>query len=94
MKQAVELVKGLRHKLRMFGGTINGPASMCYDNEAAHNNVSILKSVLNKNMHGISYHFYREAVAAGVVRVAKEDDLTNLVDLFTKVMRRVKEMIC
>jgi len=45
---------------------------------------------LSKKMHGISHHFCREAVAAGIARVAKENTLTNLADLFTKVMGRVK----
>ena len=41
-------------------------------------------------MHGISYHYCREAVAAGICRKAKEDTSTNLSDLFTKVMGKVK----
>ena len=41
-------------------------------------------------MHGISYNFCREAVANDVVRVSKEETLTNLADLFTKVMGKVK----
>ena len=65
-KQAVELVKALRCKLRMFGVPIEGPASMCCDNEAVHKNVSMPSSVLNKKMHGISCHFCREAAAGGV----------------------------
>ena len=48
------------------------------------------ESSLNKKMRGISYHFCREAVAAKIVRVAKEDTLTNLVDLFAKVVGKVK----
>ena len=63
---------------------------MCCDNEAVYRNVSIPESVLNKKMHGISYHFCREAVAADVTRVAKENTLTNLADLFAKVLERVK----
>ena len=90
MKQAIELIKGLRYKLRMFGMTIEGPASIYCDNEAVYKNMSIPESILNKKMHGISYHFCREAVAAQIVRVAKEDTLTNLADLFTKVMGRIK----
>ena len=74
----------------MFGVPIDGPASMCCDNEVACKNMSIPESVLNKKTHGTSYHFCREAVAAGIVRVAKEDALLNLADLFTKVMGRVK----
>ena len=99
MKQAVEIVKGLKYKLRMFGFTLAGiesngnlqqPANIYCDNEAVYKNVSIPTSVLNKKMHGISYHFCREAVASGTCRIAKEDTLTNLADLFTKVMGRVK----
>ena len=45
-------------------------------------------SVLNKKMHGITYHYCREAVASGTVRIAKEDTETNLSDLFTKVLSR------
>ena len=41
-------------------------------------------------MHGISYHFCRELVAADVVRVAKEGALSNLAYLFTKVIDKVK----
>ena len=90
MKQAIELVKALRYKLRMFGIPLEGPASMYCDNEAVYKNVTIPSSVLNKKMHGISYHYCREAVAGGTCRIAKEDTTTNLSDLFTKVMGRIK----
>ena len=99
MKQAIELVKGLKYKLRMFGvplegtmknGILQQPANMYCDNEAVYKNITIPTSVLSKKMHGISYHFCREAVASGMCRVAKEDTLTNLADLFTKVLGRVK----
>ena len=88
MKQAVELVKALRYKLRMFGVPIDGPASVYCDNEAVYKNVSAPASVLNKKMHAISYHYCREAVASGTIQVAKEDTDTNLSDLFTKVLTR------
>ena len=39
-------------------------------------------------MHSISYHFFREAVVAGIVQIAKGDTRTNLADLFTKVMSK------
>ena len=99
MKQALELVKGLKYKLRMFGvplegtmkkGILQQPANMYCDNEAVYKNVTIPTSVLSKKMHGISYHFCREAVASGMCRVAKEDTLTTLADLFTTVLGRVK----
>ena len=90
MKQAIELLKALRYKLRMFGVPIPGPANMYCDNEAVYKNVSIPSSVLNKKMHSISYHYCREAVAAGIVRVAKEDTTTNLADLFTKILPKAR----
>ena len=90
MKQAVELIKSLRYKLRMFGVPVEGPGSVYCDNEAVYKNVAMPTSVLNKKMHGISYHFCREAVASGICRIAKEDTLTNLADLFTKVLARTR----
>jgi hypothetical protein len=55
-----------------------------------YKNVSRPESVLSKKQHSISYHAAREAVASKVVRVAKEDTKTNLSDLFTKMLGRVK----
>lgn len=83
-------MKALRYKLRVFGLPISGPANMHCDNEAAYKNVAFPSSILSKKMHSISYHYCREAVAAGIVRVAKEDTKTNLADLFTKVLSKVK----
>ena len=50
----------------MFGISVEGPASIYCDNEAVYQKVSILESVLNKKMHGISYHFCREVVATSI----------------------------
>jgi hypothetical protein len=36
--------------------------------------------------NAINYHAVREAVAAKILRVGKEDGETNLADLLTKVM--------
>ena len=90
LKQAVEMIQGLRYKLRMFGVPLDGPASVYCDNEAVYKNVSIPESTLNKKHHSVAYHASRQAVAAGMIRVAKEDTLTNLADLFTKTLGRVK----
>ena len=90
MRQAVELIKSLRYKLRMFGIPINGPADVFDDNESVFKNVSIPTSILSKKQHSISYHSCRESVAAGAVRIAKEGTLTNLADVFTKTQSRAK----
>ena len=90
MRQAVDLVKSLRYKLRMFGVSLEGSAAVYCDNEAVYKNVSMPASVLNKKMHSISYHYCREAVASGIIKAAKEDGETNLSDLFTKVLPQAR----
>ena len=59
---------------------------MFCDNEAVYKNVSTPESTLKKKNVSICYHKCREAVAAGIVRIAKEGTATNLSDLFTKLM--------
>lgn len=41
---------------------------------------------MRRTIGSISYHRCREAVAVGTARVAKEGTLTNLLDLFTKLL--------
>ena len=50
-------------------------------------NVSIPESTLLKKYNSINYHAVREAAAAGILRVGKEDGETNLADLLTKVVK-------
>ena len=86
MRIGVELVKYLRYKLRMFGLVIDEPANVFCDNEAVQKHVSTPESVLKKKHHSIAYHYCREAVAAGIIRIAHEGTETNLADLFTKFL--------
>ena len=51
---------------------------------------SLPESVLSKKHNAINYHAVREAVAAGIMRVAKEDGETNLADLLTKSLNLLK----
>jgi hypothetical protein len=39
-----------------------------------------------KKHNAINYHAVQEAAAAGILRVGKEDDETNIADLLTKVL--------
>ena len=90
MKVAVEMIEAIRYKLRMFGVPLDGPASVFCDNEAVYQNTTVPESTLNKKHHSIAYHRCREASAAGTVRIAKEGTLTNLADLFTKIMSAMR----
>jgi len=86
LKNAIELIKSLRYKLRMFGVPIMGPADIYCDNEAVVTNCSTPESTIKKKHHSIAYHYNREAVASETVRITKEDSETNLADLFTKLL--------
>lgn len=72
----------------MFGVPLEGFANMYCDNKAVYKNIALRELVLSKKMHSISYHFCRKAVAAGTIRIAKENTTTNLADLFTKILTR------
>jgi hypothetical protein len=84
LRNARDLIVGLRYKLRMFGIPINGPAFVYCDNQGVVKNVTIPESVLSKKHNAINYHAVREAVAANILRVTKEDSNTNVADLLTK----------
>ena len=81
-----ELIVALRYKLRMFGVPISGPCNVFCDNRGVVKNASIPESVLMKKHNAINYHAVREAAAAGILRVGKEDRATNLADLLTKLL--------
>ena len=90
MRIAKELIVALRYKLRMFGVPIDGPANVYCDNQGVVKNTSLPESTLSKKHNAINYHTVREAVAAGIMRVAKEPTETNLADLFTKPLSRLR----
>ena len=51
-------------------------------------NTSLPDSVLSKRHNAINYNVVREAVAAGIISVGKEDGQTNLADAFTRMLLR------
>ena len=84
MRIGIEMIEALRYKLRMFGAPIDGPANIFGDNKAVVNNATVPTSTLKKKHNAISYHRVREAVAAGILRIAKVHTSENLADLLTK----------
>ena len=86
MHIAKDMVLTLQIKLKCFGILITGATNVFCDNNAVVQNVSIPKSTLLKKHNAINYHIIREAVAAGIIRVGKEDTLTNIADVFTKIL--------
>ena len=45
---------------------------------------------MSKKHNAVNCHAVGEAVAAGIMRVAKEPTETNLADLFTKALSRIR----
>ena len=80
----------LHYELWMFGVLIEGLANVFCDNHGVVKNVSILEWTLMKKHNATNYHVVREAVAAGILRVRKEDGETNLADLLMKVLNGEK----
>jgi hypothetical protein len=92
---AVELIESLQYKLCMFGIPIDGSTNVYCDNEAATKNAIYPESTLKKKHNSIAYHRAREAVAAGTIRVTKEDGKTNLADVLTKLLpQATKDFLC
>jgi len=90
MRILVDIIHGLRYKLRMFGVPLDGPANVFCDNEAVYKSSMRAESVLKKKNLSISYHKTREAIASKVLLVYFERTNTNHSDLFTKVLSKEK----
>ena len=86
MRIAKEMIVALRYKLRMFGVPVPEPADVMCDNRGVVKNTSIPSSILSKRLNAINYHAVREAAAACILRVGKEDTESNIADLFTKIL--------
>jgi len=60
METSVEMVEGLRCKLRMMGVPINGPCNVKADNMSMVRNSSVPESQLKKKSNLIAYHYVCE----------------------------------
>jgi hypothetical protein len=85
LKTGVELLEGLRYKLRMMGVPLDGHAYVKVDNMSVVRNTSVPESMLKKKSNSIAYHYVRERSAADVCRIGYEPTDTNLADMLTKV---------
>ena len=86
MRILIEILEGLRYKLRMFGVPLDGPCNVFCDNQAVITRTMNTECTLkNKNLF-ITYHKVREAEAANVILVFYERSGSNLADLLTKIL--------
>jgi hypothetical protein len=84
LKTAVDIIKGMRYKLRMMGIPLDGPTHVRVDNMSVVKNTTIPESVLKKKSNSIAYHYTRESVAAGSILIGYETSKTNKADILTK----------
>jgi hypothetical protein len=68
----------------MFGIPIDGASNVFCDNKSVVTNSTVPTSTLKKKHNSIAYHRVREAVAAGILRIAKVHTTENLADLLMK----------
>jgi Reverse transcriptase (RNA-dependent DNA polymerase) len=90
VKIAVEMIEGLRYKLRMMGFPLLGPTSVLCDNQSVVINASRPESTLSKKHNSIAYHRVREAQAATTIRVGHVPGVDNWADMLTKCLDGVK----
>eukprot|EP00957_Ditylum_brightwellii_P024788 1873245-Ditylum_brightwellii.AAC.1 len=83
---AIDLVEGLRYKLRMFGVPLEGEANVFCDNKFVIKNSTISESQLKKMHQAMCWHRAWEAVASSIYLIWHETSETNVADLFTKFL--------
>ena len=86
MRQVRDKLIEFRLKCKSIGIRLDGPADIGCDNQGVVKNTSVPGSTLSKKHNAVNYHIIREAVAAGSIRVGKEDTQTNPADALTKIM--------
>lgn len=90
LRISIELVEGLICKLKMMGVPLAGVCNVFCDNQSVVTNITRPESPIKKKHNSITYHRAREAIAAEIIRVAKEDSETNLADILTKLLNGIR----
>ena len=86
LRTCLEHIVSLRHKLRMFGVEVDGPAHVFCDNQSVVNNTTNVESKLHKKHNSLAYHAVRWAVSASIIRIAKIPSSMNIADALTKLL--------
>jgi hypothetical protein len=84
MKTAVELIEGLRYKLRMMGVPLDGATHVLADNMSVVHNCSNPESTLKKKSNSIAFHYVRERCAQQALSIAYCPTDKNWADSLTK----------
>ena len=90
LRDATELIIGLRYKLRAMGIPMDGPCSTFCDNSSVVLSSTRPESRLKKKHNALAFHKVREALAAGINQIAHVVSGENLADIFTKSLSAPK----
>ncbi len=85
MKLGMEVLQGIRYKLRMMGVPIAGPSYVYGDNMSVIHNTQQPESTLKKKNLFICYHAVRKAVAMGDILTSHVRTENNFSDFMMKV---------
>ena len=84
MESFCKHLRGLRHKLRMFGTPVESPAYVFGENQSVLSNLSKPHSILKKKSSSIACNFTREGVAKKEWRAICLKAMINTSDVFPK----------
>jgi hypothetical protein len=83
MKHGIEMLRGLRYKIRMMGIPLSAPTYIYGDNKSQVTNSSRPESTLKNKCNLICYHAIRELVAMGETLLTHIRTGENLADFLT-----------
>ena len=86
MRIARYLIVAIHYKLRSFGVPLDRTSDMMWGNQGLVNNTGRTQYDWGNKHNIVNCHFVREAAAARILRVGKEDTYTNLADLMTNIL--------
>ncbi len=86
MKMGVDMLRGLRYKLRMIGVAIDSAKYVYGDNISVIKYTSYPESTLNKKSNTVCFHTVRESVAMGETLAAHIPGAENTKDIMKKVL--------
>ena len=85
LKQGVELLEGLRYKLRIMGVPIDGYCYTYVYNNSVVANASRSESTLQKKSNSVAYNYVRSKSAADILRITWEGMETDIADIWRKI---------
>ena len=85
MRIMIYLIVALSYKLRMLCVQLYGPSNVMCDNKGVVNKTSLPQYTLGKKHNVVNYYVVRDAAAAYILRLGKEDTENNLSGLSTNI---------